>query len=186
MDVNSVPDVFPTVAEVLRYLHEAGWRVSKSAVYEHVRTGKLLPSKNGMFLRRTVDRYAQKWLKPRNPDEVPEQALQLKRLRADLRRARERAALVQSRVERLMREYLLREQVALDLASHRALFQGLLPELASRMVEVAIETTEGDPARANEAKAFVLHHLTQCLEAYDPHSEEEEGDESDTPPADLE
>jgi len=51
------------LAEVLAYLQEAGWRVTKSTLYRHQGEGKILPRNDGAYHLKDVEKYAKTFLK---------------------------------------------------------------------------------------------------------------------------
>lgn len=53
---------FEKVAEVLAYLQDQGWTVSRPSFYRHVKEGKLKKTPDGGFSQKTVDRYAKMFL----------------------------------------------------------------------------------------------------------------------------
>lgn len=54
---------FKSAAAIARYLDEAGYSVTDDTVRNHIKHGKLGPSPDGRFLKKTVDDYAKLRLK---------------------------------------------------------------------------------------------------------------------------
>jgi hypothetical protein len=48
--------------DVLTYLQQTGWMIKKQTFYNHCGSGKLKKSRNGLFTRTAVKKYAETWL----------------------------------------------------------------------------------------------------------------------------
>lgn len=59
----TIAPTFKTVLEVERYLNLQDYRIKKSAIYNHVHAGKLVPAIDGGFTLAEVERYARNNLK---------------------------------------------------------------------------------------------------------------------------
>lgn len=56
-------DLFDNLAAVLEYLKNSGWKIGRSNLYNHHKSGRLLAGPDGKFARRSVDKYADTFLK---------------------------------------------------------------------------------------------------------------------------
>jgi hypothetical protein len=65
---------FKNAAAVARYLDQAGFAVTDDTVRNHIKAGKIGPSPEGRFLKKTVDEYAKLNLKLKSTGDVPKKA----------------------------------------------------------------------------------------------------------------
>jgi len=56
-------DTLPNLLAVVEYLAARGWKIKKTAAYQHRKEGKIRPQKNGSFRIGDVEKYATVFLK---------------------------------------------------------------------------------------------------------------------------
>lgn len=56
-------ELFDNLAAVLEYLKNSGWKIGRSNLYNHHKSGRLLANAEGKFTKRSVDKYAETFLK---------------------------------------------------------------------------------------------------------------------------
>jgi hypothetical protein len=152
---------------VAAHLRDEGWKVGKSAVYNHCKEGKLRPGPDGLFHETAVLRYAQKHLK--RADGAGSQsleALQEKKVRAEITRAEVQASKMQLQQEILEGKFITRLDHEHALATRARLLKSDLINWARQYVDELIQTVDGDPARAPEALAFTERHIEDWLNRY--------------------
>jgi hypothetical protein len=59
---NTEPQVLENGFQVFKYLTEAGYKVARNTVMNHIKAGKLKPRRGGGFACQTVEQYARKFL----------------------------------------------------------------------------------------------------------------------------
>ncbi|MFH1033815.1 MAG: hypothetical protein V1806_04855 [Pseudomonadota bacterium] len=152
---------------VAAHLREEGWKVGKSAIYNHVKEGKLRPRADGLFDETAVLRYAQKHLKRADGSGSENlEALQAKKVRAEITRAEVQAAKMQLQQDILEGKFITRVEHERDLATRARLLKSDLFAWGRLYVEELVQTVNGDPARAPEALAFTERHIEDWLNRY--------------------
>lgn len=158
---------FKSQTAVVAHLQEEGWKIQKSALNNHVKDGKLRPRADGLFDETAVLRYAQKHLK--RADGAGSQsleALQEKKVRAEITRAEVQAAKMQLQQDILEGKFIKRVDHEHALATRARLLKSDLINWARQYVDELIQAVEGDPARAPEALAFTERHIEDWLNRY--------------------
>jgi len=61
--INTSEKIFSNTLEVVEYLKNEKWKISKSSIYEHVKDGKLRPDQGEYFTLKNVLNYASTYLK---------------------------------------------------------------------------------------------------------------------------
>lgn len=165
---------FSTVADVLGYLKEDGWRVTQPTLYRHQKEGKLFPQRDGSYARKDVDKYARTWLKQKSTgkrisDRTDE--LQRKKLEVELRNL----DLDNKRKERLDAKetgnLVPREQMEIELATRAGILDaGLKHWIQSRAAEWC-RLVAGDMKKVGELINLMSRDLDEHINTYASASE---------------
>lgn len=158
---------FKNLLEVLEYLQAAGWKIGKSALYNHRDEGKIKAEADGSFTRKRADAYARSWLQPLN--RTGNQEID------DLELRRKQAAAVKEKAmaehwelkTRQRRGELIKRNTVDDLLAQRAGFlrQDLEQFFQLQAVEL-ITLVAGDPDREQALIDFATEQLEEWLDRY--------------------
>lgn len=158
---------FKNQAAVVAFLQGEGWKIQKSALNNHVKGGKLRPRPDGHFDETAVLRYAQKHLKRADGTGSESlEALQEKKVRAEIARAEVQAAKMQLQQDILEGKFIKRADHERDLAARARLLKSSLINWVREYVDELIEMLGGDASRAPEALAFSERHVEAFLNRY--------------------
>lgn len=157
------------LAEVLDYLKESDWKVTKTTLYRHHKEGRIAPRPDGSYSLRDVERYARTWLKQvstgkkiaekveelqRRKLEIELDNLELDKKRKALNYGRETGALIP------------REQVENELATRAGILDaGLKHWIQSRAAEW-IRMTDGDTKKVGDLINRMNHDLDEHINTY--------------------
>lgn len=157
------------LADVLDYLKESDWKVTKTTLYRHHKEGRIVPRSDGSYLLRDVERYARTWLKQvstgkkiadkveelqRRKLEIELENLALDNKRKTLNYGRETGALIP------------REQVENELATRAGILDaGLKHWIQSRAAEW-IRMTDGDTKKVGDLINRMNHDLDEHINTY--------------------
>jgi hypothetical protein len=157
------------LADVLDYLKESDWKVSKANLYRHHKQGKISPRPDGSYSIKNVEKYARSWLKQQSTgkkidemkDDIWVQKLQeeLKNLRLD----GNRKALA---YDREIGALIPREQVENELATRAGILDaGLKHWIQSRAAEW-IRMADGDTKKVGDLINRMNHDLDEHINTY--------------------
>ena len=151
---------FGSVKDVLAYLEDQGRKISQSQLYKDIRLGFLRRQKDGGFSRRDVDQYAST-LKLVAMSDLARQELEEK-----VAKTREQRLAIS--FDRKVKEgkYLLREDVALELASRASALDVSLRSVFRLYAPDYIRMVGGDVAKAEELATEFDKNLDAALTEY--------------------
>lgn len=160
--------VFADVKSVLNYLREQGRKISQAQIYKDLKRGHLRRQPDASFKQRDVDLYASTLKLVAMPEAVADEACDLAREKVQeevLKLREQRKSIVFAR-EKESGKYILREDVALELAS-RASALGLgLRSIFRLNVADYIRMVGGDVNKADELAAEFERNLDEALNTY--------------------
>lgn len=161
---------FNNEAAVLKYLKEAGWRISKSTLNRHIKTDrKLIRQSDGTFTIKAVERYAEAFLKQEatgkrvqeNTDDLQRQKLEQEL--KNLRLKNERDTFSYDKDRGL---YVPKEQMEIELATRAGiLIAGLKHWIVSNTAEW-INLVGGDTRKAGELITKMSNDLDEHINHY--------------------
>lgn len=157
-----------SVKDVLAHLRAQGRKVSQSQLYKDLARGRLRREPDGSFTQRAVDRYAQT-LAPLAMPEARADALEglaEQEMREKIGKTREQRLSLS--FDRQVKEgrYLLREDVALELASRAAALGVGLRSVFRLHAPDYIRMVGGDVGKAEELAAEFEQNLDAALNEY--------------------
>lgn len=151
------PQTFKTQTLVLSYLNDQGYKIKKSALSNHIRTG-LLKKKKGSFHQKDVDAYALIQLQEESTGESKSgkrtRKLQERKLREEIGLKREQRLKAEREREILEGKFVLRETVELDLVARAAVIDSGIIHTIRAKVAGWIAMAGGDQSK----KAEVMNH----------------------------
>lgn len=158
------PVAFPNLLAVLSHLQAAGYRVSKSTLYNHARKGLLKRNDSGEYSAAAVDRYAAGLVRLNGQSVTPEQKrrekIELEKAEVDLARLREQAAHWANRNRKIEEE--ITAIIGRELARRYRFFRSDIRNFHRGDVLSIIALVEGNPEKAPD----LVDYLDQKLEAW--------------------
>ncbi len=159
---------FGGVKDVLAYLQGQGRKISQAQIYKDLRRGYLRRQPDGSFKQRDVDMYASTLKVYALPEKEGDAMSELARQELEEKVAKTREQRLVISFDRRVKEgkYILREDVALELAS-RASALGLGLRSVFRLnVADYIRMVGGDVSRAEDLAAAFEQNLDAALNEY--------------------
>ncbi len=157
---------FKTQKDILAYLQAGGYKISRSHLSRHIKSGKLR-QKKGMFPQPAVDRYAElelvdsetgKGLSGRQADKLQE-----RKLRAEIKKLEEQALRAKIEREALEGRYIERTDHELHMAMAASVLESNLKYFYSLRAPEIISLVGGSHAKAGELIAYLKDHLDKQL-----------------------
>lgn len=165
---------FPNLLRVLEYLKAQGWKIGKSALYQHRREGRIRQEADGTFARKAVDRYARTFLKRldgsgRKEDEI--EALQRAKLKAEKEKTEAQARHWELRTKIERGYYVKRSEVETALAARALVLRSGYEDFVRAEADQVVRLVEGNPERAPD----LVRYLLEAGEAwFDQYAEDRE------------
>lgn len=155
---------FKTLLEVTEWLDGEGWKISKSALHRHHRSGRLRPDENGCYPRAAVEKYAISWLKKKTDAEkvkAEKLAEEERKERIGYQAALRKKMELQHAI--LDGRYVLKDQVYLELASRAAVLDSGIKAVIQLRAEEWLAAAGGDPAKIANLIRAVLHDMEELV-----------------------
>jgi hypothetical protein len=168
-DSSEINATYATIADVLDYLKESGWKVTRTSLYRHQAEGKIMPAADGTYRRKDVDKYARTWLKQQSTgkkisertDDLQRRKLDLEIKNLEIEQRRKQMAL-----EKEQERYIPREQMELELAARAGVLEaGLKHWVQSRAAEW-IRAVSGDMKKVGDLINLMNHDLDEHINSY--------------------
>jgi hypothetical protein len=161
--------LFDSIAAVLKYLKEAGWRVAKTTIYRHRNEGKFLPAAGGEFRQRDIDKYARAWLKRLDTgqkvsdriDDLQRRKLERELKTLDLEFERKKFA-----HDRDLGLYVSKERVEVEWAGRVGILEAGLKQWIRSCVGSWIRLAGGDLNKTGELVNEMMRDLDEQLNSY--------------------
>lgn len=160
--------LFPNVKSVFAYLQKQGRKTSIPQIYKDLRRGHLRRQPDKTFRQKDVDFYATTLRLVAMPEIVTDEAGDLAREKVQeevLKLREQRKSIIFSR-EKEAGKYILREEVALELASRAAALGLGLRSVFRLMIPDWIRLVGGDVGKAEELAAEMEKNLDLALNEY--------------------
>lgn len=158
-----------TIADVLTYLKEAGWKVTKTSLYRHHKEGKIAPRADGTYGQKETDKYARTWLKQQSTGKrLSEKTdeLQRKKLEQELQNEALKYQHKKLRYEKDLGKYVPKEQVELDLAGRAGILEAGLKNWVQSNAAGWIRLVDGDMKKVGELINYVIRELDEHINSY--------------------
>lgn len=159
---------FSSTAEVLAYLRDAGWKVTKTSLYRHLDQGKFA-ARDGLFRRGDIDRYARTWLKQKATGKRVNEAteeLQRKKLEKELERLDIDIKQRRQDYDRDAGRLIPREQMEVELAGRAAILDAGLKHWINTNAMEWIRLADGDVKKVGELIFALTRSIDEHLNAY--------------------
>jgi len=166
---NQTERILDSIAAVLEYLKEAGWRATKTTIYRHRNEGKIMPAAGGAFRQREVDKYARAWLKRLDTgrkisdrlDDLQRRKLERELKTLDLDFERKKFA-----HDRDLGLYVSKERVEVEWAGRVGILEAGLKQWLRSGVAGWIRAAGGDLNRSGELVNEMMRDLDEQLNNY--------------------
>lgn len=133
-------------ADVLRHLESDGWEVKKQTFYNHCTSGKLTKNRDGLYTRRMVKKYAEKWLVRSASGQTvaeEEENLLATKTREEILRIRTTREREEFRLDKERGLYMLRSDIYLELAGRAVVLENNLRHMVQSKVPAYIAAVGG-------------------------------------------
>jgi len=157
----------PNVLAIVEYLSARGWKVKKSAVYQHHKDKKIMPQKDGAFRIADVEKYATAFLK--RLDGVKTDLLdtiQKEKSRAEADKLTAQAKHWKIKTEILQGRYVEKDAFELELARRAAVFRSDIENFIRAQAMGIISLVGGDDTKAPDLIDFMLDQAEGWLDRY--------------------
>jgi len=159
---------FPNLLRVLEYLKRQGWKIGKSALYQHRREGRIRQAEDGTYTKRAVDKYARTFLKRLDgqgpADEI--EALQRAKLRAEKEKTEAQARHWELRTKIERGYYVRRSEVETALAARAVVLRSGYEDFVRAEADQMVKLVEGNPERAPDLVAYLLEAGEEWFDQY--------------------
>jgi hypothetical protein len=158
---------FPNIPAVVDHLSAQGWKVKKSAVYNHKREGKISPQSDGSFRLTDVERYAETYLKRKDGSESGKlDKLQRDKLVAEIEKTKAQTEHWVNRARASSNAFIPKERHERDLARRAAVFRSDLETCARSEASDIVSLVSGDAGKIPELVGWLLGRFDGFLANY--------------------
>lgn len=160
-------DTLPNLLAVVEYLSARGWKVKKSAAYQHHKDGKIRPQKGGAFRIADVEKYATNFLK--RLDGVKADLLdtiQQEKARAEADKLKAQAEHWQIKTAIARGLYVEKDAFERELARRAAVFRSDIEVFIRAQAVGIINLVAGDATRAPDLIVYMLNEAENWLDRY--------------------
>jgi len=160
---------FANAIAVVDYLKMRGWRIKKSAVYLHIKQGKLRPEIDGAFRVKVVDKYARTFLKLLGDGQAVSAGLdklQERRLKADTEKLEAQSQYWGTKAKIGAGLYVEKASFEVELALRASIFQQGIVNFIREKTPDLIRRAEGDLKLVPEVTEYLLGQVEDWLDIY--------------------
>ena len=154
------------IPAVIAYLDAAGWKVRKSAAYQHKKEGKLRPGDDGQFSVKAVDKYAERWLQRKDGSAPSIEALSVERAQAELEKTKAQARHWDTKTKIELGQYVPRDEWNRELAARANIFKSDIENLIRSESQALILLVEGNQDKAPELIDYYLKQVEVWIDRY--------------------
>lgn len=161
---------FSNIAAVVKYLEDAGWKISDKTLYRHINVErKLLRQEDGTFTRKAVDTYAATWLKQtatgkRKQDSIDQ--LQRQKLEQELENLKQRNEREKFNFEKDKGLHVPKEQMEIELATRAGVLLAGLKHWIQANTADWITLSGGDTRKVGELINKMTNDLDDHINRY--------------------
>lgn len=159
---------FANVMEIVDYLDAAGWKISKSTCYDHVKERKILPEPSGRFSLAAVLEYARVHLQKKDgtPGAIAGPSLQEQKIMEEVDRIRIDRQHRELKYKEATGELVAKSEVEGELAKRAAYLKSDLKNVFRAGAVEIIRVVKGDPQLAPELIAYGVRLVDEMLDRY--------------------
>jgi len=155
--------------EVLTYLAGQGFKIKKSALYQHIKEGRLRPGADGAFEAKDVDKYAKLFLRRLDGEQAAGraiEALQARRLRAETAKLESQARHWEIKAKLAAGEVVKRYDVEMRLVSQAVALKASWMNFIRTETPKMIRLCGGDLKVAGEVIYFMEEAAATWLDEF--------------------
>lgn len=159
---------FRNVPEVVDYLDAAGWKISKTSCYDHVKERKLLPESTGRFAVSSVLEYARVHLQKKDgtPGALDARSLQEQKLQEEVERIRIDRQQRELKYRESIGELIRKSDVEGELAKRTGYLKSDLKNVFRAGAVEIIKSVKGDLQLAPELIAYGVRLVDEIMDRY--------------------
>lgn len=160
-------DTLPNLLAVVEYLAARGWKIKKTAAYQHRKEGKIRPQKNGSFRIGDVEKYATVFLK--RLDGIKENLLdtiQHERIQAEVSKLKAQARHWDMKASILEGSYVEKGSFELALVKRLLIFKNDIETFIYSQANGIINLVSGDSSKAPDLIEYMLDQAANWLDRY--------------------
>jgi len=162
-------DALASLAAVMQYLNDNGWKSSRSSLYRHHKEGKIVPDDDGKYSKRVVDKYARTFLKQSSTGKKVNEAtdeLQQKKLRQEIELQAIRIDRERLGYEKDRGLLIPREQMEIELATRAGILVAGLKHWILMNAAGWITAVSGDPKRVGDLINIMVRDVDEHINNY--------------------
>lgn len=159
----------PNLLAVADYLDKRGWKVSKSAIYNHAKQKKIKPRENGAYYIGDVEKYASLHLSRKDQSGTSPDKSQQDKSSAEARKALAQAIHWEVRTKIIQNQYVPREAFEQELAARAALFNADLDEFFYSQAPAVVHLVAGDQNKIPDLIDFMITAKESWIARYAEH-----------------
>jgi hypothetical protein len=178
-------NTFKNLQKVRQYLMDHNYKISKSQLYQHGKTGMIKPRQDGEFYQDDVDGYAADFLKTKAGGR-PMRVGQLRRNEAEAAKLEAQARHWQLKADILAGQYVRKDTFERELAYRALVFKSDIQTFIRSQAGIIVEMTKGEKDRVPDLIEHMMTAAAQWLNRYAADREFKvplinEGDSADIP-----
>lgn len=169
-EADEKPQGFDAIKEVLTYLVQRGFKISQAGIYQHQKEGKIgKDKKTGRFLLPAVEKYARSYLPLASTGKLIEEAseaLQNKKLNAEIRRIEAQAEKEELSLKVTKGEYIAREEVVRELVGRGLILDSSLRHMLKTATPEIIDLVGGDHSKTGQVMDELMAFVDDVMNSF--------------------
>jgi hypothetical protein len=160
-------ETFKNLLSVKDYLNNIGYKLSKTAIYEHARARKLKPRDDGFYYVADVERYAHAFLKQKNdPVNSVFVDVQKRKTVAEARKIEAQAEIVELKAKIMNGDYIEKASLERELSYRAMLFKVDLENFARKESPEICNLVKGNSSFIPELIEYMDNAFKMFLARY--------------------
>jgi hypothetical protein len=161
-------DALPNLLAVVNYLDDKGWKIKKSAAYQHQKEGKIRPRSDGKFGISDVEKYAATFLKRQDGGKVNKELerLQQERSQAETDKIRAQAEHWMLKTQIAKDTYVEKAALEKELTMRMAVFKSDAENFSHARAGDIIQIVNGDSEKTSDLIEFLLEAFANFFDRY--------------------
>jgi hypothetical protein len=157
MTENQTAGSLSNVLKVVEYLTAQGWKIKRSAAYQHVQEKKLQHNASGTFALADVETYATKYLKHLDGSNVKKalEKMQERKITAEVESVEYEARIKKIKAEAIEGKFILREIFENEIAAQALAFRNTLHTFIHASSEEIVHLVAGDASLISDLIEFL-------------------------------
>jgi hypothetical protein len=157
--------IFQNLQQVRKHLFGLGFKISKTSIYDHGKTGKIKTRQDGLFHIEDVEQYANAFLRPKT-GRNPLSDVMNRRNEAEARKMEAQAMHWRIKADILSGQYVRRDSFERELAYRALIFKNDIEAFCRAQASVIVELTDGDKEKVPDLIEYMLAAAAGWLNRY--------------------